>query len=278
MPFSRLSRFGIVNSLSGRGGGRPHGRSTRCSPARRRRSSPRPSAHGMPVARILLTHAHQDHIGSLDALHAALPEAEVIIGARERRLLAKDKSLDPGEPVDKLRGGYTGAKIEPDRTIAPGDRGRLARGTRRPRPYAGPARLPRSARRDAVLRRRLLDLGRGRDHLEDELALPAAGDGHLAPPYRARDRAGVASARPEAPRPRPRQGGRGPGRGDGRRDRQGVLSANEAPTFISTTSCVVEVKLGAGFRARRGRFAARPWVSGARWWPPRGRGGAPRRG
>ena len=24
----------------------------------------------MPIARILLTHAHQDHIGSLDALHA----------------------------------------------------------------------------------------------------------------------------------------------------------------------------------------------------------------
>jgi glyoxylase-like metal-dependent hydrolase (beta-lactamase superfamily II) len=78
--------------------------------------------HGMPIARILLTHAHQDHIGSLDALHAAVPDAEVIIGARERRLLDKDKSLDPGEPVDKVRGGYPGADTEPTRTLEPGDR------------------------------------------------------------------------------------------------------------------------------------------------------------
>ena len=76
----------------------------------------------MPIARILLTHAHQDHIGSLDALHEAVPDAEVIIGTRERRLLRKDKSLDPGEPVDKVRGGYPGAKVEPTRTIQPGDR------------------------------------------------------------------------------------------------------------------------------------------------------------
>ncbi|HZB76789.1 MAG TPA: MBL fold metallo-hydrolase, partial [Solirubrobacteraceae bacterium] len=31
---------------------------------------------GRPIVRIVLTHAHQDHIGSLDALHAALPDAE----------------------------------------------------------------------------------------------------------------------------------------------------------------------------------------------------------
>src|SRR5262245_26741509 len=77
---------------------------------------------GLPITRILLTHAHVDHIGSLDALHAALPDAEVIISARDARLLAKDMSFDPGEPVDELRGGYPGADTEPDTTIAPGDR------------------------------------------------------------------------------------------------------------------------------------------------------------
>jgi glyoxylase-like metal-dependent hydrolase (beta-lactamase superfamily II) len=77
---------------------------------------------GRPIVRIALTHAHQDHIGSLDALHAALPDAEVLISARDARLLAKDKTLDPGEEKGKLRGAYSGAETKPTRTIAPGDR------------------------------------------------------------------------------------------------------------------------------------------------------------
>ena len=76
---------------------------------------------GAPIVRILLTHAHQDHIGSLDALAAALPDAEVLITARDARLLAKDLTLDPGEP-GKLRGSYTGAQTKPTRTIEPGER------------------------------------------------------------------------------------------------------------------------------------------------------------
>src|SRR5687768_11435837 len=65
---------------------------------------------GRPIVRIVLTHAHQDHVGSLDALHAALPDAEVLISARDARLLAKDMTLDPGEEEGKLRGGYSGAE------------------------------------------------------------------------------------------------------------------------------------------------------------------------
>src|SRR5919206_2583626 len=70
---------------------------------------------GRPIVRIALTHAHGDHVGSLDALAAALPEAEVSISARDARLLARDKSLDPGEPQAKLRGSYPGAKTKPHR-------------------------------------------------------------------------------------------------------------------------------------------------------------------
>jgi glyoxylase-like metal-dependent hydrolase (beta-lactamase superfamily II) len=77
---------------------------------------------GAPIKRIVLTHAHADHIGSLDALAAALPDAEVLISARDARFLAKDMSLDPGEPQVKLRGGCPGAKTRPTRTIAPGER------------------------------------------------------------------------------------------------------------------------------------------------------------
>jgi glyoxylase-like metal-dependent hydrolase (beta-lactamase superfamily II) len=74
-----------------------------------------------PIKRVLLTHAHGDHIGSLDALAAAVGGVEVIISERDARLLRKDKSMDAGEPDDKLRGGYPGAKTAPTRTIGDGD-------------------------------------------------------------------------------------------------------------------------------------------------------------
>ena len=54
-------------------------------------------AHGGPVRRIVLTHAHMDHVASLDALHAALPDAEVLISARDARFLAGERSLDDRE-------------------------------------------------------------------------------------------------------------------------------------------------------------------------------------
>jgi glyoxylase-like metal-dependent hydrolase (beta-lactamase superfamily II) len=76
---------------------------------------------GAPIVRIALTHGHGDHIGSLDALHAALPDAEVIISARDARLLVKDLSLDPGEPQVKVRGMIPGAKTKPTRTVSGGD-------------------------------------------------------------------------------------------------------------------------------------------------------------
>src|SRR5919199_2862894 len=37
---------------------------------------------GAPIMRIVLPHAHGDHVGSLDALHAALPAAAVLVPAR----------------------------------------------------------------------------------------------------------------------------------------------------------------------------------------------------
>lgn len=77
---------------------------------------------GAPVRRILLTHAHDDHVGSLDALAARLPGVEVLISARDARLLAGDRSIDPDEPQTKLRGGLHGARTRPTRTLVPGDR------------------------------------------------------------------------------------------------------------------------------------------------------------
>jgi glyoxylase-like metal-dependent hydrolase (beta-lactamase superfamily II) len=77
---------------------------------------------GAPIMRIALTHAHGDHIGSLDKLAAALPDAEVLISARDERLLRKDKTMDPGEPESKLRGSYPGAKTRPTATFSAGER------------------------------------------------------------------------------------------------------------------------------------------------------------
>ena len=77
---------------------------------------------GAPIRRIVLTHAHGDHVGSLDELHEALPEAEVIISARDARLLAKDMSLEPDEPKSKLSGSYPGAETKPTRTVSAGER------------------------------------------------------------------------------------------------------------------------------------------------------------
>lgn len=79
-------------------------------------------ALGSPIRRIALTHVHGDHIGSLLALHEALPDAEILIPARDARILAGDRSPQPGEPADaKLRGSYKTLDIKPDRLLQPGD-------------------------------------------------------------------------------------------------------------------------------------------------------------
>jgi glyoxylase-like metal-dependent hydrolase (beta-lactamase superfamily II) len=78
---------------------------------------------GAPIRRILLTHAHSDHIGSLDALAKLLggsaastnqlADFQVAISARESRLLpkppAQSRTLEPNEPQCKLKGGFPGA-------------------------------------------------------------------------------------------------------------------------------------------------------------------------
>jgi glyoxylase-like metal-dependent hydrolase (beta-lactamase superfamily II) len=76
---------------------------------------------GAPIVRIVLTHAHIDHAGSLDALAAALPTAQVAIGAREARFLAGDMRLDPTEPQAKLRGGFPKVTTRPGLLLNDGD-------------------------------------------------------------------------------------------------------------------------------------------------------------
>ena len=44
---------------------------------------------GQPIRRILLTHSHTDHVGSLDALKQMIPGVSVMVGARESLLMAE---------------------------------------------------------------------------------------------------------------------------------------------------------------------------------------------
>src|ERR1700730_16281317 len=77
---------------------------------------------GVPIVRIVLTHAHVDHVGSLEALHDALPGVQVAIGERDARFLTGDKSLDASEPQVPLKGGYPIVSTKPTRLLHEGDR------------------------------------------------------------------------------------------------------------------------------------------------------------
>ncbi|MFC0211648.1 MBL fold metallo-hydrolase [Paenibacillus chartarius] len=78
---------------------------------------------GKPITKLVLTHAHEDHIGALDALKEALPKAAVCISARDARLLAGDLTLDAGEENTPIRGGVPKkVQTKPDVLLQDGDR------------------------------------------------------------------------------------------------------------------------------------------------------------
>ena len=121
MPIHRLARFGLVNAYLVR---EEDGFTLVDTMLPRSHKAILAGAEslGAPIRRIALTHGHGDHIGALDALAEALPGVEVLISARDARLLDKDTSLDPGEPQAKIRGGIPGARTKPTATFVPGDR------------------------------------------------------------------------------------------------------------------------------------------------------------
>jgi glyoxylase-like metal-dependent hydrolase (beta-lactamase superfamily II) len=77
---------------------------------------------GDSIRRIALTHAHHDHTGSLEPLCQALPESDVLVGARESRLLKGDFGLLSGEPAGSLRGfTYRRRDVRPGTLLEVGD-------------------------------------------------------------------------------------------------------------------------------------------------------------
>ncbi|QNK56212.1 MBL fold metallo-hydrolase [Paenibacillus sp. PAMC21692] len=78
---------------------------------------------GKPIKRIVLTHAHDDHVGALDAIKASNGTIDVYISERDSRLLAGDRSLAAGEPQTPIRGGVPKAvKTRPDVLLQDGDK------------------------------------------------------------------------------------------------------------------------------------------------------------
>jgi glyoxylase-like metal-dependent hydrolase (beta-lactamase superfamily II) len=119
MAVNRVVRFGIVNAFLVE---EDDGLTVVDTMLPRSAGTILKAAGGREIKRIALTHAHGDHVGSLDALVARLPGVEVLISGRDARLLAKDMTLDAGEPESKLRGSYPGTETRPTRTVEAGDR------------------------------------------------------------------------------------------------------------------------------------------------------------
>ena len=118
--FERVSRFGFVNAYLVR----EEDGLTLVDTAIAGSAKPILAAAeriGAPIRRIALTHAHSDHVGSVDAVVDRLDGVELIVSEREARLLRKDKSLEPEEPQDRPKGGFPGVSTEPTRRVEPGD-------------------------------------------------------------------------------------------------------------------------------------------------------------
>ncbi|QBG56387.1 hypothetical protein D2M30_2058 [Bacillus amyloliquefaciens] len=75
-----------------------------------------------PLNNILLTHAHGDHVGSLDSLSAEFPDASVYISERDSFLLKGDTALFEHEAQTPIKGGVPKhIQTEPDHLLKGGE-------------------------------------------------------------------------------------------------------------------------------------------------------------
>jgi glyoxylase-like metal-dependent hydrolase (beta-lactamase superfamily II) len=75
-----------------------------------------------PISRIILTHAHDDHVGALDNLKKSLPDVTVYISRRDAKLLKGDRSLEAGETNTPIKGGVPkNVETQPNVLLKEGD-------------------------------------------------------------------------------------------------------------------------------------------------------------
>jgi glyoxylase-like metal-dependent hydrolase (beta-lactamase superfamily II) len=79
------------------------------------------NALNRPFRRILLTHLHGDHVGSLNVLASRLIGIDIALGRRESRFLARDFHLEPHEPQAKVRGGFPKVDVTPSALLSDGE-------------------------------------------------------------------------------------------------------------------------------------------------------------
>ncbi|UJF36396.1 MBL fold metallo-hydrolase [Paenibacillus hexagrammi] len=77
---------------------------------------------GKRVNRILITHAHPDHVGSLDVLKNELPDVPVYMSDREAQILRGDKSLNVDEASKPIKMAPKHVSSQPDFLLRDGDR------------------------------------------------------------------------------------------------------------------------------------------------------------